>query len=102
MFQQLAQNNLVAMSRKVGPPIGELRDRKPTEACSNKVEGIALCVFGRASEQCGQAFGSDGKHLPRGFDKEDRVVAFNGNAAAAKNSPVLVVEDGNENLIAQA
>src|SRR5215469_12552614 len=98
MFQQLAQNNLVAVACKDSPAIGELRDRKPSEACSDEVEGVALRVLGSTREQCGQAFGSDRKHLPGGFDKEDCVVAFNGNAAATKHAPVLVVENGNEDL----
>src|SRR5215469_11234592 len=89
------------MTRKDGAAIGEFRNRKPTKARGNEVEGVVLRVLGGASEQRGQAFRGDGKHLPGGFDKEDRVMAFNGNAPAAKHAPVLVVENGNENLIAE-
>src|SRR6185437_4938237 len=98
MFQQLTQNNLVAVARKDGAAIGELRHRKPPEACGNEVEGVVLRVFGGASEQRGQAFGSDRKHLSGCFDEEDRALALNGNAAAAKHATVLVVEDRDEDF----
>jgi hypothetical protein len=67
-----------------------------------KAEGVGLGVLGGAKEDRCQGRRRDRKLLIRGADEEAAVLALDGDAAGLQHTAVLVAEDGDEDLVAEA
>jgi hypothetical protein len=101
-LHQPEQHQLVAMSRQDGAAVDVLRRRQAGEGRSQEAERIRPGTLLRAHQDGGQRIRRQRQHVPGALHLECHARARDLNPARLQHSAVLVGQDRDQDLLAQA